>query len=45
MSKRKKNLKQKLSELTYAKPVIDKRVLGLKKNLHEISGILNDKKK
>lgn len=45
MPKRKKRLKQKLSELTYAKPVVDKHVLELKKNLREISGILNEKKK
>ncbi len=45
MPKKKKNFKQKLSEFAYAKPSMDKRVMSLKKNVLEISSMLNDKKK
>ena len=45
MPKRKKDLKQKLSEFTYSKPSMDKRLLGLKKNFGEIVSMLNDKNK
>lgn len=45
MAKKKKNFKQKLSEFAYEKPSMDKRVMSLKKNLGEVSSMLNDKKK
>lgn len=45
MPKKKKDIKQKFSEYTYARPAMDKRFLELKKHLGEVSSMLNDKKK
>lgn len=45
MAKKKKNLKQKLSEITYSKPSMDKQMTQLKKNFNEVVAILNEKKK
>lgn len=45
MGRRKKNIKQKLSEFTYGKPIMDKRLVDLKKGLCEISDMLNEKNK
>lgn len=45
MPKKKKDIKQKFSEYTYARPTMDKRFLELKKHLGEVSSMLNDKKK
>lgn len=45
MANRKKNFKQKLAEITYTKPAMEKRILNLRKSLNEISSILNEKKK
>lgn len=45
MPKKKKNFKQKLAEFTYTRPSMDKRFMTLKKNLGEVSSILNEKKK
>lgn len=41
----KKNLKQKLSDLTYSKPAMNKRFLELRKSFREVSDLLEDKKK
>ena len=45
MVKKKKNYKQKLAEVTYTKPSMEKRILTLRKNFNEISSLLNEKKK
>lgn len=45
MAKKKKNFKQKLAEITYTKPSMEKRFLTLRKNFNEVSSMLNDKKK
>ena len=45
MPGRKKDFKQKLGEMTYGKPDLEKRVLAMRKNFGEISSMLNDKKK
>lgn len=45
MANKKKNFKQKLAEITYTKPAMEKRIMTLRKNLNEVSSLLNEKKK
>ena len=45
MPKKKNNMKKKLSEITYNNPSVGKHLMAIKKNLGEVSSMLNEKKK
>lgn len=43
--KPKKDIRQRMSELVYNKPSLEKKVMGLKKSSSELAALLNGKEK